>query len=149
MKRAALLCVLAGCWPYGDYLLSLPITPRERNQEAIDIVADVYGIERTRPEVFWTPENIYGPSGDLALGITVGCDSWVWWPSRVHEEPWSSTTFAPTALAHEIAHCAIWLTHDGYQDADHTDVEWWGPRGGDLYGGRVGEANAALAAAGL
>jgi hypothetical protein len=140
----------SGCIPYKDYLYSLPVTERQHAGEAIGIVADVFGIDTREPEVRWIVQDgpIRTEDGGDALGVTHHCVSWVWWPPLYGPNPETSTEFAHTVMAHEIAHCALHLYgRDG--DADHSDPIWWGEPKDGLIGGLVGVAMDALEARGL
>lgn len=156
VRTAAVLVALAtspGCADlvYKDYLYSLPVTGRQHAGQAIRIVADVYGIDAREPEVRWIvqDETLLGPNGRPALGVTHGCTSWVWWPPPYGPDPATSTQFGHTAMAHEMAHCALWLYGYADGDDDHSDVEWWGGPGEEMIGGLVGVAMKALQDEGL
>lgn len=120
---------LDGC-AYRDYLDSLPVTERARTGEAVAIVAEVYGIDYRAPEIKWIvqDEPLISEDGNPALGVSNQCTCWVWWPPSLGPDPESSPAFGATALAHEIAHCALWLYRSD-PDPDHSDDEWWGPDG--------------------
>ena len=130
-----MIIVIGGCnlvteYEYQQYLDNLPATPRDHNDEAISIVMKVYGIVSPRPDVRWVVQErpLVLFEGGAALGMTQDCVSWVWWPPFYGDDPEHQTTksYSHTVMAHEIAHCALWLyTGDG--DADHSDPEWWGP----------------------
>jgi hypothetical protein len=145
---------IAGC-EYRDYLYSLPVTERTHNGEAVAIVAATFGIDYRIPEVRWVVQDdpILTEDGGQALGVTHDCVSWVWWPPLYGPDPKDSLVFGHTVLAHELAHCALWL-YRGDGDGDHSDVEWWGPTppppGQEAWlGGLVGVAMDALIARGL
>jgi hypothetical protein len=136
---------------YRDYLYSLPVTERQHAGQAVGIVADVFGIDARSPEVRWVVQDdpILTLDGRPALGITHDCDSWVWWPPGFGSDPVTSTQFGFTSMAHEIAHCALWLYGYSEGDNDHSDVEWWGGPGEGQVGGLVGIAMKTLQDKGL
>lgn len=150
-------CELVREYELKDYLHDLPVTARGHNDEAISVVMRAYGIVSPRPEVRWIVQDkpLHDEYGVPVLGITHDCVSWVWWPPIYGNDPEHETTktYSYTVMAHEIAHCALWLyTGDG--DADHSDEVWWGPHppppgeAADL-GGLVGVAMRALEDDGL
>lgn len=140
----------AGCQPYKDYLYSLPVTERTHNDEAVAIVSEAYGIDYRVPETRWIVQDVLFETedGKGALGVTHDCVSWVLWPSLYGPDPRNSLTFGHTVMAHEMAHCALWL-YRGDGDADHSDVVWWGTKGEGLLGGLVGVAMNALVRRGM
>ncbi len=152
--RAMLLMILpwviVSCYPYKDYLYSLPVTERTHNGEAVAIVSEVYGIDYRIPEVRWVVQDgfILTEDGKNALGVTHDCVSWALWPPLYGPDPKDSLVFGHTVLAHEMAHCALWL-YRGDGDGDHSDVEWWGAQGEGQIGGLVGVAMDELIARGL
>lgn len=150
-------CNLVTEYEYQQYLDNLSATKRDHNDEAIAIVMKVYGIVSPRPEVRWIvqdqPLTLF--EGGAALGLTQDCVSWVWWPPFYGDDPEHQTTksYSHTVMAHEIAHCALWL-YRGDGDADHSDEVWWGPHppppGQEAnIGGLVGVAMRALEDDGL
>lgn len=136
---ALVAATLAGCYPYKDYLYDLPVTERTYTGEAVAIVSRVYGIDYKIPEIRWIVQDEFiedEDGGDL-LGITYDCVSWVLWRPKVDgPNPKDSLRFGRTALAHEMAHCALWL-YRGDVDGDHSDVEWWGTKDQNPWGGLV------------
>lgn len=121
-----------GCYPYKDYLYSLPVTERTHNDEAIAIISEVYGIDHRVPEVRWVVQDtpILTQDGGNALGMTIDCTSWVWWPPLYGTNPRDSLTFGHTVMAHEVAHCAMWLYGlNEDSNTNHTDPVWWGTPG--------------------
>lgn len=153
--QRAILIILAiaatsGCQPYKDYLYSLPVTERTHNGAAVAIVSEVYGIDYRIPEVRWVVQNapIATEDGKDALGITHDCVSWVLWPSLYGPDPKDSLVFGYTVMAHEMAHCALWL-YRGDGDSDHSDVEWWGTKDDGRLGGLVGVAMDTLVKRGM
>jgi hypothetical protein len=139
-----------GCQPYKDYLYSLPVTERTHAGEAVAIVSEVYGIDYRTPEVRWIVQDdfILTEDGHDALGITHDCVSWVLWPPLYGPDPKDSLVFGHTVLAHEMAHCALWL-YRGDGDGDHSDVEWWGTKAEGQIGGLVRVAMDALVERGM
>lgn len=129
---------VAGCIPYKDYLYSLPVTERTHTGEAVAIVSEVYGIDYRTPEIRWIVQAdfIRAEDGGNALGVTHDCVSWVLWPPGYGPDPKNSLVFGHTVLAHEMAHCALWL-YRGDADDDHSDAEWWGTRDDGQLGGMV------------
>ncbi len=127
-----------GCYPYKDYLYSLPVTDRVHNDQAVAIVSEVYGIDYRIPEIRWIVQDapIETEDGGGALGVTHDCVSWVWWPPAYGSDPKNSLTFGHTVLAHEMAHCALWLYRED-RDDDRSDVEWWGDKSEGTIGGLV------------
>lgn len=159
MRKLQAWCLVAclatspGCagLEYRDYLYSLPVTQRQHAGQAVGIVADVFGIDARTPEIRWVVQDdpIRTDYGGQALGITHDCVSWVWWPPLYGPDPITSTEFGRTAMAHEMAHCALWLYGYDDGDADHSDVEWWGRPDEGMIGGLVGVAMRALQDGGL
>ena len=147
---AILGATTASCYPYKDYLYSLPVTERAHAGEAVAIVSEVYGIDYRIPEVRWIVQDdfILTEDGGDALGVTHDCVSWVLWPPLYGPDPRDSRVFGHTAMAHEMAHCALWL-YRGDGDDDHSDVAWWGARDEGMLGGLVGVAMNALVDRGL
>lgn len=138
-----ILQALVGGCAYENYLYSLPVTERTHNGEAVAIVARTFGIDYRIPEVRWVVQDtpILTEDGKQALGVTHNCVSWVWWPPFYGPNPGDSTTFGNTVMAHEIAHCAMWLYGlDDDSNTNHTDPVWWGGPGEGLIGGLVGVA---------
>lgn len=150
-------CNLVHEYEYQQYLDGLRSTERDHNDEAISVVMSVYGIVSPRPVVRWVVQDhpLVAFDGGPLLGVTQDCNSWVWWPPFYGDDPEHETTksYSHTVMAHEMAHCALWLyTGDG--DADHSDEAWWGPHppppGQDAnIGGLVGVAMKALEDDGL
>lgn len=150
-------CNLAHEYEYQQYLDGLRGTERGHNDEAISVVMAVYGIVSPRPVVRWVVQDhpLVAFDGGPLLGVTQDCISWVWWPPFYGDDPRHQTTksYSHTVMAHEIAHCALWL-YRGDGDADHSDPEWWGPhppppgQEADI-GGLVGVAMRALEDDGL
>lgn len=136
---------------YRDYLYSLPVTERQHSGQAVGVVADAYGIDPREPKVRWIVQDdpILTEHGGPALGVTHDCVSWVWWPPLYGPDPATSTEFGHTAMAHEMAHCALWLYGYADGDSDHSDVEWWGRPDERMIGGLVGVAMRALQDGGL
>lgn len=111
--------------------------------DAVAVVAGVYGMPADAVDVTWVTSPMTDSDGRAVDGMAYGCDVYVsWWSAR-----WTSgravdgPAISSTALAHEMAHCALSLAGDS--DHDHTRSDWWGA------GGRVANANAALVATGL
>lgn len=129
MIASTIAIIAAGCSTYRDYLDSLPTIEREHAPEAIGIVAGYYGIGPRWPSVRWvvSPEPI---GGDLD-GATLQCDSWSWWSpdlAAAYGDPTTSLMFWRTSMAHEVAHCALWL-YFGDGDGTHARADWWGRDG--------------------
>lgn len=153
-SAAAMIVIMlatgASCQPYKDYLYALPVTDRTHGDEAVAIVAEAYGIDHRIPEIRWIVQDnpLLTEEGDAALGVTHDCVSWVWWSPLFGPDPRDSLTFGHTVLAHEMAHCALWL-YRGDGDEDHSDAEWWGTKDQGLLGGLVRVAMDALVDRGM
>lgn len=124
---------------------ALPLIARDHSAAAIQVVADVYGIDSAEVTVHWVEaDTLKLKQGVLALGITWACESWVAWKSGhpAIDPTASSVIYGNTAMAHEVAHCALYLI-EGDADSDHLRKDWWSA------GGKVEQARAALNRAGF
>lgn len=143
----AALVTLVGCGVDDGYrasLESLPTVEVAHGAEAIAVAARAMNLDpATVGAVSWVVGGMRRPSGEPIAGAAIGCDLWIeWWGA------WDTSgaskdgpAISYTALAHEIAHCALWMQGD--EDASHERPDWWGT------GGMVERANAALVDAGL
>ena len=143
----AALVMLVGCGVDDEYrvsLESLPTIEVAHGAETIAVVSRAMNLDpATVGQVSWVVGGMHRPSGEPIAGAAIGCDLWIeWWGA------WDTSgaskdgpAISYTALAHEIAHCALWLQGD--EDASHARSEWWGS------GGTVERANAVLIDAGL
>lgn len=144
-----LMCavLVTGCAVGDDYraeLEALPSVDVSHGAEATAIVARELAIDPAAiGSVTWIIGGMRRPNGEPIAGAAIGCDLWVAWWGAWDTSGASSDgpAISYTALAHEVAHCALWLQGD--EDATHARADWWG------VGGRVERANAALADAGL
>lgn len=148
MKLATmLLCFLLGCVgdrdDYRAELEALPSVEVTHGAEAVALVARAMGVDASLISVTWVVGGMHRPSGEPIAGAAIGCDLWIeWWGER-----WTSGASADgpaisfTALAHEIAHCALWFGGD--EDPEHSRAGWWGG------GGMVEMAGVALVQLGL
>jgi hypothetical protein len=141
---------LVGCGDTGpsDYrtqLDELTTVSLLHGADATSIAAHVFdGADPSVFHVAWAVDPLPpAPSGELIDGVDVDCSIWVeWWGSQ-----WLSGASADgpaisyTSLGHEMAHCVLDMA--GTPDPNHTRPDWWGS------GGKVDQAMAALAAAGL
>lgn len=146
MRILMVMAILSGCVDYGyrDGLRELPSVDVRHSDEAVAIAAGELGLDLDAiGEVTWVVGGIRKPSGEPVAGVQIECDVWIaWWgASNTSGASSDGPAISHTSLAHELAHCALWL--QGESDPDHARIEWWGP------GGRVVRANDALIAAGL
>lgn len=146
-----LVLMVVGCAAQSidsDYIRGLRASPPAQvagEPDALAVIAAVYGIDSSQPEIHWVEgDRMADPAGAPVTGITFECESWVlWWhPGSLSGDPNGDRALSPTALAHEVAHCANYLLH-GDIDAGHTNARWWGD------GGFVDQARDRLLAAGL
>jgi hypothetical protein len=136
----SMLCVLAACSAVDHEIETVDLSA---SAAAIEIVADIYQVDVDGVDVAWVTSPMRSVDGTPVRGIANGCDILVqWWSSE-----WSSgfaadgPAISSTALAHEIAHCA--LSRSGDSDHGHARIEWWGA------GGLVDKANGALRRCGI
>lgn len=142
--------LLSGCAvddPYAADRAMLEATPevtRVHGQVALEVLVDYYGIRDAGAVVHWTDKPIVLADGEPVQGVTLGCESWVYWvsPHPAIDPLATSPVFAFTAMSHEVAHCALHALY-GDPDSAHTRADWW------LAGGVVEGARDALAAAGF
>lgn len=126
--------LLAGCESEPTYLTELRQMPTVRlthETEAIAIVSVSYGIDAGQPLIHWTLEPLpQTAAGEFAAGVTFECESWVsWWSDySLSGASKDGPTISATALAHEMAHCALYLLY-GDGDSKHTNKIWWGANG--------------------
>lgn len=137
---AVAVVLMVGCSAQQDEVESVDLAASE---EAVDVVAATYGIDAEAVTVTWVTSPMAADDGTPVRGKAYGCDLYVsWWNSS-----WTSgysadgPAVSSTALAHEMAHCALSL--EGDSDHDHKRVEWWGANG------RVAQATRQLTIAGM
>ncbi len=130
----------------GDRALveDLPEVERVHSDEAVDVVVAFYGMSGPAPVVHWVERPIE-LRGGAALGVAFeDCEVWVVYASPRPDiiSTSDSPVFGATALAHELAHCALEAA-TGDPDSDHGRADWW------LAGGMVDGARGALRASGF
>lgn len=139
--------LVAGCATDDGYraeLDALPSVEITHGAQASEILAREFGIDPAAiGSVTWVVGGMRRPTGESIAGVAIGCDLWIsWWGGRSTSGASSDgPAISFTALAHEVAHCALWLR--GEDDPEHDRADWWGAEG------RVERANAALAAQGM
>ena len=140
-----LVVTLVGCAVdgYRSELERLPTVTVTHGAEAVAIVAHSMGIDAEALGVAWVVGGMRDPHGEPIAGVAIGCDLWIaWWSSRdTSGASADGPAISFTALAHEVAHCALWLADA--DDPGHARADWWGA------GGMVEQANAELMAIGL
>jgi hypothetical protein len=148
-----LLSSLVGCASASDsdaladrsLVEALPEVERVHSDAAVDVVVEFYGMGGAAPVVHWVEQVIELGGGVTALGVAFeGCEVWVYYASPRPDiiSTSDSPVFGSTALAHELAHCALEAAV-GDPDSDHERADWW------LAGGMVDGARGALHAAGF
>lgn len=141
-KILFVLILLSGCGltqsEYEQYVRALPTQERVHNDEAVAIVADVYGIHADVANINWVTEPLYlTDHKTIVQGVSFLCDSWVYWSPDRPTSIETSMDFSNTAMAHEMAHCALY-TLTGNADNGHKQEKWWSD------GGLVAQARSAL-----
>lgn len=129
---------------YEDHVRSMATSERAGSDAATAVVASVFQISTDDVTVKWIVSDDSwgiqgsedGPQNGILWGAAFGCDVFVY----AHAHPVGiAYPFSTTSLAHEMAHCALWL-RTGDADQDHTNQAWWS------IGGMVTQATHALQA---
>jgi hypothetical protein len=126
MKLSILLflAALAACATERPFLSHVagsdPPPLAEQAQEMVADMLEQSGLERPDANVRWVSELIPSPRGDKE-GRAYGCEVAVYWDGV--------SSVGETVLAHEMTHCAHWLTFglDGESENFQHSNEWvWG-----------------------
>lgn len=147
MRALALLALLSGCFAPKPYMRPVP-----RQDEAIDIVLEVFGAQSLRRDIrpAWHEP---GPDGMFETGMDVGRVRYLFKYGIMHVARRPGERFSETPFADAVGHkvCELWkLGPDPksptgfYRDYLHTIVWIWHPEWG-----AVAKANRRLEAAGL
>lgn len=118
---------------YETYLDTLPTVELTHTDDAISVVAKTMGISaQDVSSVHWVVAEINKPGDteESAGGVTLQCNIWVQWinPEWKSGSSLDGPSISSSKFAHEMAHCALWLT-TGDGDAGHTNQAWWGDAG--------------------
>jgi hypothetical protein len=144
MRTVVLLVLLAGCGPALTLDESKVVDDPDTASDAVTLLAARYGVQA--PRVHW-----YGAGLDCQGGLGWTFDDRCVFGGVLSDHsgvvvawPGVDVPASSTAVAHELAH---WR----WGDADHALPGIWGGGGDQDYepGTAVGDANAALQAAGL
>lgn len=140
LAAVAVASLASACVEGGEAMEEVSLS---YSSDAVAVVAGRYNMDPAVVNVTWVTSALFADDGRAVDGVAYGCELIVqWWSAR-----WTSgrsvdgPAISSTALAHEMAHCALHLRGDS--DHDHKLVEWWGA------GGKVEQARAALARSGL
>lgn len=119
---------------YEEHVRSMMTTERADSNYATLVVASVFQISTDDVNVKWImSDDSWGIQGSedgaqngILWGAAFGCDVFVY----AHVHPVGvAYPFSTTSLAHEMAHCALWL-RTGDADQNHTHQDWWNVQDG-------------------